>query len=192
MCGARRGIEPSAAHSPVALERRRNHLARDNIVPDHLQTPPKHWPSRPQTGDVTARVRSKVRHIFVQFLAGTGVVAAADATPPATELIAGKFKSNDELLKAYLELQSKLGAPKDPPATTTPATTVKSSATNGTVTEPPATLSIDPAAAAAKATEQAGLDMQALTAEYAEKGDLSPEAYAKLEAVGISKQMVAD
>jgi hypothetical protein len=133
-----------------------------------------------------------VRHIFVQFLAGTGVVAAADATPPATELIAGKFKSNDELLKAYLELQSKLGAPKDPPATTTPATTVKSSATNGTVTEPPATLSIDPAAAAAKATEQAGLDMQALTAEYAEKGDLSPEAYAKLEAVGISKQMVAD
>jgi hypothetical protein len=122
---------------------------------------------------------------------------AAGSTPAQGELIAGKFKSNDELLKAYLELQGKLGAPKDPPATTTPATTVKSPATDGTVTEPPAVtgkdgLTIDPAKAAEAATTQAGLDMAALTAEYTEKGDLSDEAYAKLAAVGISKQMVAD
>ena len=122
--------------------------------------------------------------------------ARASTTP---ELIGGKFKSVDDLLASYKALEAKLGAPKDPPAApavTTPVT--PAAAKDGVVTEPPAVagkdgLSIDPAKAAEAATAQAGLDMAALTAEYAEKGDLTEEAYAKLAAVGMSsKQMVAD
>lgn len=44
--------------------------------------------------------------------------------------------------------------------------------------------------AAEEAAEAAGLDMDGLRSEYAEKGELSEESIAKLEAVGISKDMV--
>lgn len=45
--------------------------------------------------------------------------------------------------------------------------------------------------AAAKAvTEKAGIDYDALTVEFNENGELSPETYAKLEAGGIPKAMV--
>lgn len=45
-------------------------------------------------------------------------------------------------------------------------------------------------AAAKAATASAGVDYDALTAEFGEKGELSAESYAKLEAAGIPKEMV--
>lgn len=78
-----------------------------------------------------------------------------------------KFKSPEDLAKAYSELEKKLGAPKDQQ-------------------QAPA----DTGDTAEKAVEAAGLDMQSLSTEYAEKGELSPESYEALQKVGISKEMV--
>jgi hypothetical protein len=44
--------------------------------------------------------------------------------------------------------------------------------------------------AAEKAVSDAGLDMEALSAEYTEKGELAPESYEALEKAGIPKAMV--
>lgn len=44
--------------------------------------------------------------------------------------------------------------------------------------------------AARKVAEDAGVDFDAFTSEYAEKGELSEESYKKLEAKGIPKDMV--
>lgn len=51
--------------------------------------------------------------------------------------------------------------------------------------DPPA-----PAAAAQSAVQSAGLNMDQLTAEFAEKGELSAESYAAFEKVGITRDMV--
>lgn len=88
------------------------------------------------------------------------------------KLILGKFKSQEELEKAYTELQTKLGKPKEeaPPKGDEPT-----------------------AEAVAKAEAdiaKAGLDVGAFEAEYAEKGELSADSYEKLEKAGISKTMV--
>lgn len=114
-----------------------------------------------------------------------GQTTVAPASAAATEesaLIAGKFKSQDDLIKAYKELESKLGAPKN---VTEPVT----------ATEPAAASKADPLAVPEKAAEEAvasaKLDMAALTAEYTSNGKLSDANLAKLEAVGISADMVA-
>ena len=77
-----------------------------------------------------------------------------------------KFKSPEDLAKAYSELEKKLGQPKQE------------------AQQPEAT------DAAEQAVESAGLNMEALSAEYAEKGELTAESYEALAKVGISKEMV--
>jgi hypothetical protein len=100
------------------------------------------------------------------------------AQPQGGELIGGKFKSTEDLLAAYKALESKLGqstAPKvEAPATTETPTT-----------ETPATPD-----AAQQAVQNAGLNIQNLFTEYAEKGDLAPESYEALAKVGITKEVV--
>jgi len=94
--------------------------------------------------------------------------------PAADDLIAGKFKTQEDLVKAYKELEAKLGAPKDPPKPTP---------------DKPAN-PLDLSVKADETVAEAGLDMGALTNEYMEKGTLSDEAFAKLAKVGINKDMV--
>lgn len=120
--------------------------------------------------------------------AAAGTSGALPTTPvPATkpEGVPDKFWNastgvvdNAGILKAYQELEAKLGgkppaAPPVPPAA------------------PPAALP-DPAdsAAAQAAVAAAGLDFDALEAEYAKDGVLSAETYAALTAKGISQETV--
>lgn len=85
-----------------------------------------------------------------------------------------KFATPEDMAKAYAELSSKLGNPGATKADPAPA-----------AAEAPAT-----EADANKAVAQAGLNMDALRAEFAETGDLKPETYAKFKAAGIPEEVV--
>ena len=84
--------------------------------------------------------------------------------PPeaATELIAGKFKSQDDLIKGYQELEKKLG-------------TVKTEFSESKVED---------------ILNQAGLQPDELAINFKADGKLSDEQYQKLKAVGWSKNVV--
>lgn len=92
-----------------------------------------------------------------------------------TTLIAGKFKTQEDLVKAYKELESKIGNPKEEVSSK----------------EEPAKdtndLSIEKAE---KAVEAAGLNLEELNQEYATNGALDEKSYEKLSKVGIPKDVV--
>lgn len=90
--------------------------------------------------------------------------------------LAGKFETPADLEKAYLELQKKLGeAPKAPEQKSEDGPKI------------PDVADVD---AAKQAVTNAGLDFESLNKEWAEKGTLADESYAKLEKSGIPKAMV--
>ena len=97
-----------------------------------------------------------------------------------SDLLAGKFKSQDELVKAYKELESKLGGKPSEKPTDAPKEAPKA----------PLEIKEEPKSDADKVVESAGLDMHELSTEYASKGELAPESYEKLAKVGISKDIV--
>lgn len=106
--------------------------------------------------------------------------ATAPSTPPAEQLILGKFKSQDDLVKAYSELEAMLGG-KKPEADQAPAP--DASKTDG--------LKVDPTKQAAQdVLARAGLTEEALAAEHAKDGKLSDASYAKLAEQGVPKSMV--
>jgi hypothetical protein len=95
------------------------------------------------------------------------------------EWLPEKFKSPQDMAKAYSELENKLGQsePKD---------------NNNKDSEPTketkeADLSIDNAE---KAVESAGLNMETLQQEYNESGELNEKSYKSLEKAGIPKDYV--
>jgi hypothetical protein len=107
-------------------------------------------------------------------------VDAANAPPPAEgtegtppedrpQWLPEKFKSPEDMAKAYAELESKLG---QKPAETPP-------------TEPQA----EPQEAQ-QALAEKGLDLQDFSAEFAQKGELSTESYEKLEKAGFDRKLV--
>ena len=88
-----------------------------------------------------------------------------DETPERPEWLPEKFKTPEDMAKAYAELEkakSKGEAPDDK----------------------------DTDATAEKAVDEAGLDMDALSKEYAESGELSQESLEALSKVGITEDMV--
>jgi hypothetical protein len=93
-----------------------------------------------------------------------------------------KFKSVEDLAKSYSELEKKLGeqAPKqeeiDPVSKTELKSETPKQENNLEIAE--------------NAVEQAGLDFNALSQEYAEKGQLGEESYKALEESGIPKEYV--
>jgi hypothetical protein len=93
-----------------------------------------------------------------------------DAPAPPAELIDGKFKTNEDLLKAYKELEAKLSG--KPPA------------------EPPATPPVADAAATPPANPDAPIDYSALTQEINSNGKLSDESRAKLTKMGLPDAMI--
>ena len=100
----------------------------------------------------------------------------ASQQPPAPEgeLIAGKFKTVDDLVNAYKSLETKLGQPKaDPaPATDAPITVKTEAAPEGAA--PPAAVDLFSKAEAA----------------YAETGDIPAELRGELAKVGITDQFI--
>jgi hypothetical protein len=108
--------------------------------------------------------------------AGTNVSAPATPATPAADRPAWlpeKFASAEDFAKAYGELEKKLGAPK----VETPAAPAS--------TEIPATPD-----AARSQVENAGLDFDALSAEFNKDGKLSEATYEKLAKGGINKTVV--
>lgn len=87
--------------------------------------------------------------------------------PAAPELIDGKFKSQEDLLKAYKELESKLGT--KPPEPDKP--------TNADAAKP-------------EGTADAPVDYSALTNEITSQGKLSDESRAKLTKMGLPDAMI--
>ena len=107
----------------------------------------------------------------------TDVNLTPDPTPPVqpeptadeAPLLAGKYKTTEELEKAYKELETKLGAQTEPE----PA--------------PPAQ---PPAAEPKEPLTVAGLPADKYFGEYAEKGELSEASYKELADKGIPKELV--
>lgn len=100
-----------------------------------------------------------------------------EGTPPAEDRpqwLPEKFKSPEDMAKAYAELESKLGGqkPADPPAA---------------APEDPAT---PPAAEAETALADKGLDLKDFSAEFSQKGELSAESYERLQKAGFDKSLV--
>lgn len=100
-----------------------------------------------------------------------------EGTPPAEDRpqwLPEKFKSPEEMAKAYAALESKLsgGKPTDPPAAD-PST-------------PPAEVPADPNAALA----DKGLQLSTFSDEFAQTGELSADSYEKLQKAGFDKNLV--
>lgn len=107
------------------------------------------------------------------------------AAEPAAELLAGKFKSVDDLAKAYKELESKLGAPKDAAKQEETPAEDSAPAKMGDKAEDKAEET-----PAEDAPAEAALDIASMSAEYAENGTISDDSYAALEKAGISREFV--
>jgi len=93
-------------------------------------------------------------------------LAGEPATPERPEWLPEKFATVEDMAKAYAELEKGK-------STKTPEETPAAPET------------------AAKAVTEAGLDMTALSAEYADKGELTPESLEALGKVGITPEMVS-
>lgn len=85
--------------------------------------------------------------------------------------LAGKFQSTEDLERAYLELERKLGQQ---------STQAQSQAQAGDMTE----------AKAAELVQNAGLDIDAMTNYYNQNGELTGDHYAALEKAGIPRSFV--
>ena len=96
-----------------------------------------------------------------------------NVTQSKPEGLPEKFNSVEDLAKSYSELEKKLGDNKEAPKEEAPKTETKND------------LDI-----AEKAVESAGLNMETLSSEYAEKGELDAKSYDALEKAGIPKDYV--
>ena len=120
-------------------------------------------------------------------------VEAAKAAEAETELLAGKFKTPDDLVKAYKELEKKLGAPK----TETPAgDEEKPKEAEGDPEDKPKEnegeddLEAVYGKAVATALTEAGVDVKAVQAEFEKDGKFSDATVEAFEKVGYPRAMV--
>jgi len=97
--------------------------------------------------------------------------------------LAGKFESVGDLEKGYLELQKKLGAPKEE-SPVVPDEAPKEP--QGDLDSPQGELEIK----AQEAAEQAGLDINELQQSYQKNGSLSEDQFAALAKAGLDKSQV--
>jgi len=92
-----------------------------------------------------------------------------------------KFKSPEDLAKAYSELESKLGGKKEQPQAEPEA---KPEA------KPQESLEITPDTQVAEELSSKGLNLQDFSSEFAQKGELSTESYEKLAKAGYPRDVV--
>jgi len=106
-------------------------------------------------------------------------------TPERPSWLPEKFKSPEDLAKAYDELQKKLGAPKEEP---------KPQDADTKKTDPTADLKITKPESekdeAEKVAEKAGLDFEALSNSFYQNGGLTDEDYKTIEKAGIPRHFV--
>jgi hypothetical protein len=115
---------------------------------------------------------------IVETPTGVAVDTKIDTTPK-TEAPAPKKPTYEELEASYTALRTKMSTEGAPKTEATPKT------------EPAkATTAAPTAEVAVKAVADAGLDMAALEAEYAENGKLSEDSLTKLEGKGLTRDQV--
>jgi hypothetical protein len=114
---------------------------------------------------------------------------APEAPPaPLAPLVGGKYKTVEELEKAYRELEAKLGAPKeeDQPKPEDeelpPLPEIDPDA--------PKVADIEVTDAAREELKEKGLDIDHFTREFGATGTLSEASYARLEKAGIPRDIV--
>jgi hypothetical protein len=146
---------------------------------DPVQTAPAApTPGSPEYNAAMAAKFDQASGVPVQGAAPPAAVAPGSDRPA---WLPAKFATPEDMAKSYAALEAKLGAPAKAP--------------DAPVAAPKDPLGITPPAApadaaAAQAAASAGLDFNALEQEYQEKGAISPENYAALEAKGIGKEVV--
>ena len=94
-------------------------------------------------------------------------------------LLAGKYKTPEELEKAYKELEAKLGKPKEE------AEAKADEAKEEAVQEAPKTPE-----EAKQLADSKGIDYDALNQEYLENGGLTEDTYKDLESKGLTRDVV--
>ncbi len=99
------------------------------------------------------------------------------ATPERPEWLPEKFNSGEDLAKAYAELSKKLGSQSREPAPVAPEGSALAAA--------PTTEE-----GARQAVQNAGLDFDAVTAEFSSNGELSDATYENLAKGGIPREVV--
>lgn len=95
------------------------------------------------------------------------------------EWLPEKFKSVEDLAKAYGELEKKISQPKTPEA--------KKEGESDELAEP---VKEGEEKEAEKAPESSKVDLTPFHNEWAEKGELTPESFDKLEKMGFPKELV--
>ena len=99
----------------------------------------------------------------------------AEATPQKPNWLPDKFKSPEDLAKAYLELEKKIGKKADEPVKTPTETSKATESTEGVTA----------------AKEVIGVQaFDEYSKEFLDAGSLSDESYQKLEAKGFGKDIV--
>lgn len=117
-----------------------------------------------------------------------GISQTPPVAPPAGDspLLAGKYKTVEDLEKGYRELQKSFSSrPKVEPIAADPEKPV-----DPLKIADPTPEELDSADAAANTLESKGLDITVFNQEWQETGALSPESYEKLQNSGIPKEMV--
>lgn len=125
----------------------------------------------------------------------TEAVTQAPATEQGGELLAGKFKTQDDLIKAYGELEKKLGQSSQQPAEEAPAA---AEAETGETPEGNDAEAKDetPAGespygeAVTEVLTKAGLDPAKVAEDFTGSGEISDDVYAKLAEAGYPREMV--
>jgi hypothetical protein len=121
--------------------------------------------------ETTAEKPAETTTQNTEITTNTTTTPVAQDTKTEDQKILGKFKSQDDLIKSYQELEKQI-------------TKQNQSKTPNTKSE----LEIDQTANEVVAS--AGLNMDVLSNEYAENGSLSEKSIKSLEKIGISKDIV--
>jgi hypothetical protein len=99
-----------------------------------------------------------------------GEAPPTDTTEDRPQWLPEKFKSPEDMAKAYAELESKLGKPAEAKPQDTPAD--------------------QPTDQVDQELQSKGLNLADFNAEFAEKGELSPQSYDALEKAGYPRNYV--
>ncbi len=113
--------------------------------------------------------------------------AAEAAKAESDQLLAGKYKTTEDLVAAYKELEGKLGQKSEPTPEAEPAGEAAQTNEDNSDADPVETVYGKVVADAIKAAE---VDIDAATAEFTKDGKLSDETMAKFATAGFPAEVV--